>query len=207
MGNGYTFELETLVFCAIVHGVTKLIPGRDFFVYGDDIVIPKKSFRDVVAALEVFGFTPNKKKTFASGPFRESCGGDYFMGYNVRPFQVKTLDTSLDALRALHNGFVRSGLLLAAKHVASEIPRTYRSFGPARLGDSILHGGAQSWSVTTRDSIKWIKTHIVSRLTIPIDRWGEDNVLPLALLGQPSVGIVPRDSIPVGMKVVHLSVS
>lgn len=75
MGNGFTFELETLIFAAIIHGCGGKI-GTDSFVYGDDIIIPTELSGDVLAALRYFGFTPNPRKTFVSGPFRESCGGD-----------------------------------------------------------------------------------------------------------------------------------
>lgn len=96
MGNGFTFPLESLIFGAIAHacGAT----SRDFAVYGDDIIVRKSIFEDVISLLKDFGFTPNSKKTFSSGLFRESCGADWYAGRNVRPV---TLDYELDSVQNL----------------------------------------------------------------------------------------------------------
>ena len=39
--------------------------------------------------LEAFGLLVNKKKSFSKGNFRESCGGDYFMGTDVTPVYMR----------------------------------------------------------------------------------------------------------------------
>lgn len=82
MGNGFTFALETLLFTSIC----KSVSAEAFSVYGDDIVVSTGVAERVVRLLRFFGFIPNKDKTYLSGPFRESCGMDYFNGVNVRPF-------------------------------------------------------------------------------------------------------------------------
>lgn len=94
MGNGYTFELETLIFSALVRAV---ISPSDWYennwaVYGDDIIVPTSSFGDLCEVLEYCGFSLNKRKTYNGSPFRESCGADYFYGEKVRPFLLKSLD-------------------------------------------------------------------------------------------------------------------
>lgn len=97
MGNGFCFPLETLIFmsvCKAVGGVAR----RDFVVYGDDIIVRKSRAAEVIRLLGIIGFTTNKDKTFVEGPFRESCGADYFGGVDVRPF---VLDFELDSLEAL----------------------------------------------------------------------------------------------------------
>lgn len=63
MGNGYTFELETLIFCALAHAVGANV-GVDTFVYGDDIIVPDAVAADLLAVLRHVGMTPNEKKTF-----------------------------------------------------------------------------------------------------------------------------------------------
>jgi hypothetical protein len=45
--------------------------------------------------LAICGFKTNHSKTFSDGPFRESCGADWYEGIDVRPF---TLDYALDSL-------------------------------------------------------------------------------------------------------------
>jgi hypothetical protein len=60
----------------------------DFSVYGDDIIVRSAVAPRVLKYLQVCGFTANRKKTFLSGPFRESCGTDWFEGEDVRPINL-----------------------------------------------------------------------------------------------------------------------
>lgn len=85
MGNGSTFCIETLIFAA----VCKAIGSKKFLVYGDDIIIEPRYFNDFCDFARFLGFTVNKDKTFIDGPFRESCGGDYFNGVDVTPVYIR----------------------------------------------------------------------------------------------------------------------
>jgi hypothetical protein len=93
MGNGFTFELETLIFyslalaCRYVFGKKSDIVS----VYGDDTIVPSAWANKLIDLLEVCGFSTNKSKTFISSHFNESCGGDYFLGHSVRPVFIKDL--------------------------------------------------------------------------------------------------------------------
>lgn len=89
MGNGYTFELETLIFYAVCATFIPLEDMHHVNVYGDDIVIPRKYSAAVIDALNDLGFKVNHQKSFLAGNFFESCGHDYFRGHNVRPFYLK----------------------------------------------------------------------------------------------------------------------
>ncbi len=98
MGNGFTFELETLVFWALSSAVVELLGELDTRcqVFGDDIIVSSRCREPVEEVLRYFGFTTNAKKTFSTGPFRESCGKHYFSGHDVTPFYVKApIDTIL----------------------------------------------------------------------------------------------------------------
>jgi hypothetical protein len=95
MGNGFCFPLETLIFASACFSVGCGLPGRDFSVYGDDIIVRKKHAASVLALLQHWGFKANLEKTFLEGPFRESCGADWFGGEDVRPY---TLDHALDTV-------------------------------------------------------------------------------------------------------------
>lgn len=109
MGNGYTFELETLLFYCIALSAAQLQLGDpDVSTYGDDIIVPTAAFRQVVYWLGRLGFKANQKKSFESGPFRESCGGDYFYGCDVRPYFHKG-ETSYRTLFLIHNHLVKTG--------------------------------------------------------------------------------------------------
>lgn len=93
MGIGYTFPLQTLVFLALLkaieHAHFHRRAKRTISVYGDDMIYPSSMHQDVLTVFEEIGFVVNVDKTFARGHFRESCGGDYFHGVDVRPFQPR----------------------------------------------------------------------------------------------------------------------
>jgi len=90
MGNGFTFELESLLFYVITRTVAYFrgVPGM-VSVYGDDIICPSGISTELIFALGYLGFQVNPDKSHVSGPFRESCGGHYYNGYDVTPFYLK----------------------------------------------------------------------------------------------------------------------
>lgn len=89
MGNGFTFELETIIFYALARACGS---HRDLTsCYGDDIIAEKHTYPKLKKLLDFCGFTVNLDKSFICGSFYESCGEDYFKGVNVRPFFWKDL--------------------------------------------------------------------------------------------------------------------
>lgn len=90
MGNGFTFELESLLFYVLCKTVLYFegIAGR-ISVYGDDIICPTRGYESIVWVLHQFGFIPNLEKSYSTGAFRESCGGHYHNGLDVTPFRLK----------------------------------------------------------------------------------------------------------------------
>jgi hypothetical protein len=96
MGNGFCFPIETLIFAAICVACGCGSPGVDFLVYGDDIIVRKRYADQVIKVLKHYGYSLNMDKSFIDGPFRESCGADWFDGKDVRPF---TLDYKLDSIQ------------------------------------------------------------------------------------------------------------
>lgn len=109
MGNSYTFELETLIFYALALSVCRLM-GEEVnrvSVYGDDIVVPSAAAERLMGLLSFVGFTPNEKKSYYTGPFRESCGKHYFLGHDITPFYVKKHPKTLMDLFKVHNQIVR----------------------------------------------------------------------------------------------------
>lgn len=90
MGNGFTFELESLIFYTLAQAVVEDETARAFVsVYGDDIIIPTDCVERLTDVLEVAGFRLNSDKSYSSGYFRESCGAHYFGGRDVKPFYLK----------------------------------------------------------------------------------------------------------------------
>lgn len=126
MGNGFTFPLQTAIFLAIVQGAYRVLDIKiqrprgtsvlgNYGVFGDDIVVDKRAFKLVCRLLEICGFTVNLDKSFSEGPFRESCGHDYYSGHNVRGVYLKKLLTSNDiysAINRLNRWSSEHGILL-----------------------------------------------------------------------------------------------
>lgn len=107
MGNGFTFELETLVFWALAKAVCDEIDCVDktVAVYGDDIIVSTEAAARLIEVLRACGFRTNHEKTFVDGPFRESCGKHYFRGRDVTPFNVKKLQGNVTDALFLTNSF------------------------------------------------------------------------------------------------------
>jgi len=109
MGNGFCFPLQTLIFLSVCSACEGGRIAVDYRAYGDDIIVRKSKFLAVSDLLGRCGFTLNKKKTFASGVFRESCGGDYWQGVDVRPAELESL-SSLSEVFVFHNLLRRSDM-------------------------------------------------------------------------------------------------
>jgi len=104
MGNGFTFELESLLFYAIARTVAYFegISGI-ISVYGDDIIAPTALATPLIDVLGFLGFSTNIEKSFVSGPFRESCGGHFINGLDVSPFYVnRPITTLVDLIEILN---------------------------------------------------------------------------------------------------------
>lgn len=146
MGNGFTFELETLVFWAIASIVAEDNGGICAAVYGDDIIVSSGVYPQVVEALEFYGFSVNTEKSFNSGYFRESCGMNAFAGVEVPTYRFVEFRDLMDVY-SCHNGLRRIGLNKTANLVLRSIPQALRLYGPASAGDTVLHNPSETtWS-------------------------------------------------------------
>jgi hypothetical protein len=92
MGNGFTFELESILFLALCEGIRRVYGVRSdrFFAFGDDILGPDYLYSHCCKYLSYSGFLVNSEKSFhGSSRVRESCGIDALDGRNIRPVFVK----------------------------------------------------------------------------------------------------------------------
>lgn len=109
MGNGFCFPLETLIFAALSRATMKYYGSPvDLAVYGDDIIVRQSVALAVLEILRFAGFTANTEKTFIFGPFRESCGADWYDGTDVRPVYWDDSLADVRQVFALHNSTYRS---------------------------------------------------------------------------------------------------
>lgn len=219
MGNGFTFELETLVFATLILALDPtgddLALGKNVYVYGDDIIVPTAYSKAVIAMLSFFGMSVNKRKTFVDGPFRESCGGDYFLGVDVRPHHLEDSPNEPQQLISLANGLKRSckadqsrakSVRRAWFGVLDGLPSHIRSCrGPSDLGDLCVHDDETRWRIRWRNSIRYIKVYRPAKYRkVPWSQFRPDVTLASALLGVPSGtrgseplngGVIPRDAV------------
>lgn len=142
-GNGFTFELETLLFYALCRTV---VPERELVsVYGDDMIVPAHYAERVQEVLVRCGLKVNFKKSYHSGPFRESCGVDTFNGIDVRPTYFKDLTRGLFGYYELANRVyeieIKTGISMSRPlhRILGKIEKHHRCYGPDHLGDSVLH--------------------------------------------------------------------
>lgn len=146
MGNGFTFELESLLFYALARAVAYMtgIRGR-ISVYGDDIIVPTDLAPYLITCLRLVGFSVNNDKSFVDGPFRESCGAYWHEGVDVKPFFIKgPLTTMTDLIKAL-NQLVKWSLCGGIVDPRYEvIHETYKAFVPQELW-----GGQDLSSITS----------------------------------------------------------
>lgn len=207
MGNGFTFELETLLFAAVVKTAARwagreLRPGKDLLVYGDDIICPPGVAEVVISALRFCGFETNPKKTCTEGPFRESCGGDYWLGVNVSTFKLTKVPAAPEEWIVLANGLWRVGhdhpgamhqLRRARNHVLSNIPNRIRHLrGPQTLGDVVVHDDPSKWQVTVTNGIRFVRAWVAIPAVLPWYHWKPDTILAAALYGCAAEGVTPR---------------
>lgn len=126
MGNGFTFPLQTAIFSSVVLAAKRFLgrprtrAGKDWSVFGDDIIVCQRDVGTVLSLLRILGFQVNPLKSFFEGPFRESCGRDYHKGHDVRGVYIKSLSTQQDryvAINRLNDWSAEHGI---------NLPRTVR---------------------------------------------------------------------------------
>lgn len=216
MGNGFTFEMETLTFWAIA---SECCDSSLVSVFGDDIIVPQHAASDVMSLLRFFGFIPNPRKTFISGPFRESCGGDFFNGVPVKAHHVKTLPSQpadwislANAIRSMAFGspvtehrwsYLRRAWLCCL----SALPVQYRALkGPADLGDAVLHDYPEQWTIRVKNSIRYVRGLVARSEPLSWHHWKPAVVLASALYGCGTDGPIPRNG-PISHRIVWLAYS
>lgn len=212
MGCGFTFELETLIFWALSQSVSS---GK-VLTFGDDVILPAVDSRCAMSLLALAGFEINAKKSFWDplSPFRESCGGDYFNGTDVRPVFLKKIPSSPGEWIVLANqvnrilqnlkGEANDELLKSAWRICvNEVARNYRVFGPTWAGDTVIHNeDRSSWRTRiarNRDGqdlgYMELKVLCTNVRKVKLGNFTPNVQLASALLQVPSTGPVPRDGI------------
>jgi len=214
MGNGFTFELETLIFTAAVKvacdmSMVKALPGVDFSCYGDDLICPAPAVRNLKNILAFLGFKINPEKSFVEGPFRESCGEDFYNGTAVRPHFIKEFPREPQEWITFANGLRRRAWPYAIRtwhRSLDHIPYDIRCCrGPRDLGDIVIWDHIDMWLVKWKGSIRYVKCYkaLPSRV-VPWTHFNSHTKLAYALYtagsrpfpgADPNDGVTPRDAV------------
>jgi hypothetical protein len=167
MGNGFTFELESLIFYVLTRTVQyfKGISGV-CSVYGDDIIAMSSLYDDLTFVLGKFGFSTNADKSFHEGPFRESCGGHYHNGEDITPFYLKREPSTLTDLIRFTNQF--------RQWVFSSPFRQYECANSFQLWKSLasrvpkIYWGGYDYALDTKLVSPPSGSHILVRVSEPL---------------------------------------
>lgn len=179
MGNGFTFELESLIFWSLAEAV-RLVDDPNCgstMTFGDDIIVPTCISDRLVGLLTYLGFSTNVEKTFTQGFFRESCGHDYLCGVNIRPFFIKELPRYETDFFKIANGirhiasrfsyytpFCDRRLYRAWSAAVSVIPVNLRLFGPKIFGDQVIWNDRRAAIGTWTSWFGTLQTQILVRI-------------------------------------------
>jgi len=121
MGNAFTFELESLIFYALISSVSTTGVSS---VYGDDLIVSNCDYQSTLAVLAWAGFTINDSKSFSEGSrFYESCGKHYFDGGEVTPCYQKDVCLRPHDYVRLHNRLIRAGIRLNLRNEFNAVAR------------------------------------------------------------------------------------
>jgi hypothetical protein len=132
MGNAFTFELESMIFYALVSAASTSGVSS---VYGDDIVVHNDDYRSTLEVLAWAGFAVNDDKSFTEGSrFYESCGRHYFDSEEVTPCFQKDVCTRPHEYVRLHNRLVRAGIRLGLRREFNAAAQHVRERSRERFG-------------------------------------------------------------------------
>lgn len=235
MGNGFTFELMTVILTALClvlsegryalrgectrigpQGPIDYSSDGDISVFGDDIIVPPSVATLLLKCLPAVGLMVNEKKTFLDGPFRESCGGDYFLGVDVRAYNQEETPNEPSRLIVLANAIRRLGRQHRSGvggfndyrrtwfRVLDAIPSHVRRLrGPEQLGDLVIHDSEDHWKAHPRkghgptyrrtpDARQFVRGWVPVYRKLRLTLWHPETQLAAALYGVPSSGPTPR---------------
>jgi hypothetical protein len=151
MGNGFTFELESLIFFAIALCVCEedssflYKPSSNISVYGDDVILPSCYFQRFSEVCTFYGFKLNEEKSFVNSDFRESCGVHYFRGIDCKPIYLKDRLKGIVDLFKIYNAIRRQsrlhygcdiGFRSCCNLILSVVPKSLRLRIPDEVGDT-----------------------------------------------------------------------
>lgn len=163
MGNGYTFPLESALFYTLARAIVDdICPNGQVSVYGDDIIVPTEAYPVLKRVLGEIGFATNETKTFTQGPFRESCGKDFWYGINVRPFYLdfepQAVGDYYHLLNSLASTSVDLNTSAAYRWLLGHLDDRSKRFGPVTK-DTRSHIWAPFWFLYREGHLRYSRKY------------------------------------------------
>ncbi len=177
MGSACTFPVQSILFLSfaiLAVMQTRRLPLQDWLnvlpeirVFGDDIILPTDSIPVLYSALSTCGLKVNTSKSYTTGLFRESCGGDYYAGWDVTPAYVRRTysssnPSSLKSVVDVANNLFEKGYWCTADVLLKTVPHAERKLlavhGITRNGSSQGDGAVSLSSFCGSD-----RSHLSSR--------------------------------------------
>lgn len=167
MGNGFTFELESLLFVTAAEAVCEVygLSTKGISIFGDDLTCHSSVTGHLTEYISYLGFELNRSKSYADSMFRESCGDHYFGRLDCKPLLLRNRVGTIAQIFDLSNRL----LLLAHRfngefgldrrfrelwqRLVDVIPHKFRLWGPASYGAAVL------FSPTPVSQLKGVRRH------------------------------------------------
>lgn len=164
MGSALCFPFEAMVFTTIIFAAISKELNRPMTprllkefrgkvrVYGDDIIVPVEMMDPVSRMLTAFGLKVNADKSFGSGKFRESCGGDYYAGHKITPVRCRSVFPTkrkhvaeIVSTVALRNHLFQDGWQESVDWLDSVLKRVITHFPEVHPSSPVL--GRHTWDL------------------------------------------------------------
>lgn len=200
MGNGFTFELESLIFWALSASCNDVVGYTPLGIYGDDIIVRREVVPLLTRVLATCGFRLNQAKSFIDGEFFESCGHHFYGSQNVTPaYQKENPGNDADRFR-LANRLLRLACRLGSpsspdKRIEAawrcairvyKLDRKVEFFGPyVGEGDGYLEVPFEWIRAKSRRGFFGTQFRIKRLVVTPVEIPGDDRaLLALWLMGR-----------------------
>jgi hypothetical protein len=143
MGSAGIFPIQSITFLCLslaaicysrkIEPTQKVLSQlvKEVRVFGDDLIVPKDCWTELVGYLHLYGLKVNPNKTFGTGKFRESCGLEGYDGHDVSCSYIlgeptyKRPESVISAVDSIKN-LCNKGYIIGASALMRTIPKRYK---------------------------------------------------------------------------------
>jgi hypothetical protein len=173
MGSAVCFPVESMYFFTAVISAMHFQDGKQpsvgsvsryakqVYVSGDDLIVPVGYAATVCEWFKTIGLKVNDRKSFWTGKFRESCGGDFYDGHSIKAiYYRRLLESNRPSAKAIVsnvsfiNQLYEAGFWKAAYNLRKFVERSLRKKLPLTSGDN---GGLAWLSYNGSEAKRWNK--------------------------------------------------